>query len=162
MKTFLMFRNRDFDLKQDLPWNEQILIQDLELKTLFDTMAQGDEFLFNVAKEAILSSLNDIDEILYRQYILKDCLKNPSVVRNIYNITVETIENERRNFWSIFSNYSGSILHSSIEMMQMYLDMLKKLRNVADENAHNFETEGFKSLFSMLKKELNDEYILKV
>ncbi|KAA5808386.1 MutS-related protein [Thermoanaerobacterium thermosaccharolyticum] len=159
MKTFLLYKNRDFDMKQELPWNEQMLIQDLGLNAVFDAMAQGDEFLYDVAYKVILTSLNDIDEILYRQDILRDCLKNPSVVRTIYGIAVETIENEKKNFWSIFSSYPSSILHSSIELMYMYIDMLKKLRNVAEGNIHNFHSDGFKSLFSMLQRELNDEYI---
>jgi DNA mismatch repair ATPase MutS len=146
-------------MKQELPWNEQMLIQDLGLNAVFDAMAQGDEFLYDVAYKVILTSLNDIDEILYRQDILRDCLKNPSVVRTIYGIAVETIENEKKNFWSIFSSYPSSILHSSIELMYMYIDMLKKLRNVAEGNIHNFHSDGFKSLFSMLQRELNDEYI---
>ncbi|MDK2806269.1 MAG: hypothetical protein PWQ94_1433 [Thermoanaerobacterium sp.] len=159
MKTFLLYKNRDFDMKQDLPWNEQMLIQDLGLNAVFDAMAQGDEFLYDVAYKVILTSLNDIDEILYRQDILRDCLKNPSAVRTIYGIAVETIENEKKNFWSIFSSYPSSILHSSIELMYMYIDMLKKLRNVAEGNIQNFHSDGFKSLFSMLQRELNDEYI---
>ncbi|SNX54801.1 DNA mismatch repair protein MutS [Thermoanaerobacterium sp. RBIITD] len=159
MKTFLLYKNRDFDMKQELPWNEQMLIQDLGLNVVFDAMAQGDEFLYDVAYRVILTSLNDIDEILYRQDILRDCLKNPYVVRTIYGIAVETIENEKKNFWSIFSSYPSSILHSSIELMHMYIDMLKKLRNVAEENIHNFDSDGFKSLFSMLQKELDDGYI---
>ncbi|WHE06290.1 DNA mismatch repair protein MutS [Thermoanaerobacterium thermosaccharolyticum] len=159
MKTFLLYKNRVFDMKQELPWNEQMLIQDLGLKAVFDAMAQGDEFLYDVAYKVILTSLNDIDEILYRQDILRDCLKNPSVVRTIYGIAVETLENEKKNFWSIFSSYPSSILHSSIELMYMYVDMLIKLRKIAEENIDNFESEGFRSLFSMIQKELNDEYI---
>jgi DNA mismatch repair ATPase MutS len=41
----------------------------------------------------------------------------------------------------------------------MYVDMLIKLRKIAEENIDNFESDGFKSLFSMLQRELNDEYI---
>ncbi len=80
MKAFLMFKDCDFGLKGKLPWNEQALIQDLELNTLFHAMALGDEFLFEVAKKTVLSGLsNDLNTILYRQDILKDCLKNPGL-----------------------------------------------------------------------------------
>ncbi|WP_231293826.1 hypothetical protein [Thermoanaerobacterium thermosaccharolyticum] len=79
MKTLLLYKNRNFDMNQELPWNEQILVQDLGLNVVIDVMAQGDEFLYDVAYKVILTSLNDIDEILYRQDILRDCLKNPSV-----------------------------------------------------------------------------------
>lgn len=78
MNVFLMYRDRDFNLQGELPWNEQSLTRDLDLNTLFDAMAQGDDFLFEVAKRAVLSGLdNDMETILYRQDILKDCLKMP-------------------------------------------------------------------------------------
>ncbi|MDI6619785.1 MAG: DNA mismatch repair protein MutS [Clostridiales bacterium] len=163
MNVFLMYKDHDFDLQRKLPWNEQILTQDLELDTLFDAMASGDKFLFEVANKAVLSGLNnDLDTILYRQNILKDCLKNSSIVRDIYDIAVESIESEKKNYWGLFSNYPSSILHRSIEVLQMFMDMLKKLRTIADEHADKFESEGFTAFFAMLKKELGDEYFESV
>jgi DNA mismatch repair ATPase MutS len=154
-----MYKDHNFDLQQKLPCNEQILTQDLELDTLFNAMALGDKFLFEVAKKAVLSGLNnDLGTILYRQNILKDCLKNSSIVRNIYDIAVESIENEKKNYWGFFSKYPEFILHRSIEVLQMFMDMLKKLRTIAEEHADKFESEGFTAFFAMLKKELGDEY----
>ncbi len=57
MKAFLMYKDQDFDLQRRLPANEQALIQDLALNTLFDAMALDDEFLLEVANKAVLSSL---------------------------------------------------------------------------------------------------------
>jgi len=72
MQVFYLYQNRDFNLQQKLPWNNEALAQDLELKTLFDTMALGDEFLYEVAMKAIFSGLdNDVDTIIYRQNICK-------------------------------------------------------------------------------------------
>jgi DNA mismatch repair ATPase MutS len=162
MKAFLMYRDRDFDPQRKLPSNEQALTQDLELNTLFNAMALGDGFLFEVAKKAVLSSINDVDTILYRQNILKDCLKNSSIVRDIYDLAVETIESERKNYWGIFRDYPAAILHRSIQVLQMFVGMLKKLKNVADEHADEFESEGFTAFFAMLNKELGDEYFASV
>ena len=164
MKAFLMYKDQDFDLQRKLPSNEQALTQDLELNTLFNAMALGDKFLFEVAKKAVLSGLNDdLDTILYRQNILKDCLKNPSIVRDIYDIAVESIESEKRALvCASISKYPGSILSRSIEMLQMFVGMLKKLKNIADEHADKFESEGFTAFFAMLKKELDDEYFASV
>jgi len=158
MKAFLMYKDRDFDLQRRLPPNEQALTQDLELKTLFDAMAVGDEFLFDVARKAVLTGPNDdLDTILYRQDILKDCMKNPSVIRDIYNIALESIES-RRNLWGFFTKYPSSILHSSMEVLHVLMELLKKLKSISDEHADEFESEGFVAFFAMLNKELSDEY----
>ena len=163
MKAFLLFKDQDFDLQQKLPANEHTLTQDLELNTLFNAMALGDKFLLEVARIAVLSSLNDLDAILYRQDILKDCLKNPDIVRELYAIPVEAMETKRKNYWSWgVSSYPSSILHSSVEILQMFVDRLRKIRIIADEYAGKFESEGFTALFAMLKKELSDEYLTSI
>jgi DNA mismatch repair ATPase MutS len=163
MKTFLMYRDQDFDLQRSLPWNEQALTQDLELNTLFSAMALGDDFLFDVAKKAVLSSINnERDTILYRQNILKDCLKNPSVVREIYDVAVEAIERKKGTYFGIFTRHPGGILSDSIKVLQILTGELKKLRNIADEHADKFNSEGFTTFFSMIKKELTDEYFVDI
>ncbi|WP_243119701.1 MutS-related protein [Pelotomaculum propionicicum] len=153
-----MYKDRDFDLKGELPSNRQALTQDLELSTLFKSMALGDDFLFEVAKKAVLSGLNNLDTILYRQNILKDCLNNPSIIRDIYDITIESIERKKKTYFGFFNRYPSSILHSSIDVLQIFVDILKKLRIIADAHADKFASEGFRLFFTMLKKELGDEY----
>jgi DNA mismatch repair ATPase MutS len=160
MKAFLMYRDRDFDLQQKLPWNAEALTQDLELETLFNAMSLGDEYLFEVAKTAVLGGVNnDPETIKYRQSILKDCLKNSAVVRDIYQIPIEAINNKKKHWYSIFSSYPSAVLSNSTEMMQMFVGLLIKLRNIADDNADKFESEGFSRFFSMIQKELEDEYL---
>ena len=158
MKAFLMYKDHDYDIHRKLPSNEKALTQDLELNTLFNAMAPGDRFLFDVARKAVLSSLNDLDTILYRQNILQDCVKNSSIVRHIYNIAAESIENKRKHYWGLSNRYPSSTLHYSREVLKMFVDQLRKLKNIADEHADRFESEGFIAFFAMLEKELNDEY----
>ena len=163
MKAFLMYKDGDFDLQRELPPHAQALTQDLELNTLFNAMALGDKFLFEVAKKAVLSGLHtDLDTILYRQNILQDCLNNPSIVRDIYTIAVESIESEKKQFLGFLSKYPDSLLRRSIQVLQMFVGMLKKLKQIADEHADQFESEGFTAFFAMLNKELGDEYFASV
>ena len=162
MKAFLMYKDRDFDLQRELPPNEQALTQDLALNTLFEAMALGDNFLFEVARKAVLSSLNDPDSILYRQNILKDCLKNSSIVMDIYNVAIESIENKKKHWWGLSSRYPSSILYGSVEALKMFVGQLKKLRNIADENADKFDSEGFARFFAMLRRELSNEYFARI
>ncbi len=164
MKAFLMYGDRDFDPKCALPWNEAALTQDLELETLFGGMARGDRFLFEVAKVTLLCGLeNDLDTIVYRQNILWDCLRNPGVVRAIYDVAVAAIEGEKGSYWSFFgSKYPGGILHRAIEALQMFVTMLKKLKDIAGEHAGKFESKGFQDFFAMLQRELDPAFFARI
>ncbi|MGA7144378.1 MAG: hypothetical protein WBY47_07705 [Desulfobacterales bacterium] len=163
MKTFLMYKDRDFNLQQKLPANEEALMQDLELETLFNAMALGDAFLFEVAKKAVVGGMNtDLETIRYRQRILKDCLKNSATVRDIYQIPIESMKNKKKHWYSIFSSSPGAVLANATELMQMFVGLLIKLRHIADENADKFESEGFARFFEMICKELEDEYLADI
>jgi len=161
MKAFLMYENRNFDPQQELPFNEQTLTDDLELNTLFAAMADGDEFLFEIAKKAVFSSLNDPDAIRYRQDILKDCIENFSVVKNIYKIAVDAIEREKKVYFGFFSKYPGAILSRSIEVMQMFLEMLEKLKKEAGY-ADRFASKGFTAFFAIINKEFDADYFARI
>ncbi len=163
MKVLLMHPVQDFDSQPVLPENEADLSQDLELGTLLDAMATGDSRVWNVAKAAIFSGLSmDATTILYRQEILKDCLNHPAVIRRMYGLVVTTIEKERKNFWGIFRDYPSAILHRSVDVMQMFLENLRELRSLADEQAPRFHSGGFLRFFDMLRAELGDDYLAMI
>jgi DNA mismatch repair ATPase MutS len=163
MRAFLMHRDRDFDLHQTLPWNERALTQDLELNMLLQAMGGNDEFLLDVARKALLSGLqNDVDTILYRQEVVKDCLKNPGVVKELYDLMVETIERSKKQWWGISSHYPSSMLYSSIDLLEFSLGMLGKLKGIAEEMVSRFDSEAFTALFAMLRKELSNEYLASI
>jgi hypothetical protein len=158
-----MYPDRDFSLQQELPRHTEALTQDLELDTLLRAMAGEDEFLLNVARAALFSGLqNDIDTVLYRQEIVRDCLKHPAVVRQLYDLAVEAIERERKRYFGFFSHYPAAILHGSIDLLQMFIGMLRKLKGITDAQAGRFESRGFTALFAMLQKEFSDEYFARV
>jgi MutS domain V len=158
-----MYRDRDFDLQRKLPPNAEALAQDLELNTLFGAMARGDEFLLQVARQAVLSGLHDdLETILYRQQILKDCLWNTSVVNAIYDIAVESIEGKKEHHYGYFTRYPSGILRGAGDLLQMFMGLLRKLRRIADDDSVNFGSNGFATFFTMLKTELTDEYFASI
>ena len=69
MKAYLMFRDRDLNPNPEFSFHKEILIQDLALHTLFNAMAIDQADLFDVVSKVVLSSLTQVDEILYRQSI---------------------------------------------------------------------------------------------
>jgi len=162
MRVFLLYPDQDFDLQRELPLNEAALTQDLELNRLFNAMARGDRFLYEVAQKTVLSSLRSPDPIRYRQDILKDCLKNPAIVRNIYDLAVDSIESKKKHYYWFSGRYPSSTLHTSVEMLQTFVGFLKDLKNIADEQAANFASAGFTQFFAMLEHELSDDYFALV
>ncbi len=150
------------ELQQVLPWQEATLRQDLGLDIVVGAMAQGDKFLFEVAQVALLSSLTELDAIRYRQDIYRDCAKNPQIVRDMYQLAIDGIEGERKNYWSFFARQPSGILHRAVEVLQMFVGVLKQLRAISDQHRHKFRSEGFSNLLAMLQSELSDEYFVEI
>jgi len=139
--------------------NDAILTQDLELETLWNAMAVGDEFLFEMAKRAVLSPLTDPHAIIYRQQVLRDCLEHPEILRQLYGLAVEALEGERKvgGLWHAIR--PDSILSRSVQMLKLHVDVLKRLRQIADNQTATFRSEGFTRFFAMLRAELADDYL---
>ena len=125
-------------------------------------MALGDQFLFDVARAAVLSSLDDPRAIAYRQEILRDALELPAVVREMYHVAVEAIHAERKIYFGISSQSPDTILHRSVQVLEIFVMMLKRLRQIADSHARTFHSEGLVELFGILSAELDDEYFQTV
>jgi hypothetical protein len=112
-----------------------------------------------VAKKAILTSSDlDGETIRYRQDILQDCLRNPSVVREIYRLPLESIGKKRGSWMGIYTSYPGGILASANELLRMFVGLLRKLKKLADDHAHSFQSQGFRTFFAMIQQELDDDY----
>jgi DNA mismatch repair ATPase MutS len=155
-------RDRQSGSEAPPPTPDDVLAQDLELDTLWRAMAAGDEFLFETAKRAVLSSLTDPAAIEYRQGVLRDCLAHPAIVRHIYELAVEALENERQAGLPWHTDRPASILHRAVQILTLQTDVLRRLRQIADEHAPTFRSEGFTRFFAMLKSELADDYLQTV
>ena len=103
-----------------------------------------------------------MDAIRYRQQILADCLKHPAVVRALYQLAVKGVETKRdaRFYW--FRDSPDSVLQKSIGMLGLLADGLGQVRQLADENASRFDSEGFTRLFTALRQKLDEEYLQAV
>jgi len=161
MKTLLMHRDRNFDWQRELPAQAENLIQDLGLQVLFKVMSGGDEFLLQVVQRGVLWSLTEPEAIVYRQQALSDCLDHPAIVRAIYDLTVETLVAKKKIFgW--FSHTPEQNLRYAVQVLELLVRMLKRLRQTALENRTLFKSPAFKRFFAMLVEELDDEYFAAI
>jgi DNA mismatch repair ATPase MutS len=151
------------DIPSAPPTTHEVVAQDLELETLWRAMAAGDDFFYETAKRVVLTSLVEPEEIVYRQRVLADCLEHPEVVRQIYELTIEALESERKAGGGVWQGARPDmILHRSVQVLKLHVDVLKRLRRVAEEQAESFGSEGFTRLFTMLREELADDYLQSV
>jgi hypothetical protein len=164
MKVHLLYPDRDFDFDAGLPDGHEDLIQDLELATLLQAMAAGDKFLSQVSAKVLLTCLEDPEEIRYRQRVLTDCLPYPEVIRQMYAVATSALE-DKRHLWGGYggayqnasSNLSGAVSH-----LDAYVARLRQLRQITDDHADKFRSDGLRALFATLRRELDDEYFEEI
>ncbi len=164
MKAYLLYQDRDFDFGAGLPPGHEDLIQDLELAIVLEAMAAGDKFLAEVSAKVLLTCLHDPQAIRYRQRVLADCLAHPQVIREMYAVAAGALE-DKRHLWGRYggsyqnasSNLSGAVSH-----LEAYVARLRQLRQIADDHAGKFRSDGMRTLFSTLHRELEDEYFEEI
>src|ERR1700689_4310747 len=104
MKVFLMHKDHDLDRGGTLPPQPEVVTQDLELGAVLAAMAAGDQFLLAIARRVLLCSLADPREIAYRQDVLADVTAHPDVVRDVYDLAVAAIAEEKQHFFPLTSS----------------------------------------------------------
>ena len=164
MKVYLLYSGRDFDWSARLPFGHEDLIQDLELATLLEAMADSDKFLFETSGKVLLAGVGDPQDICYRQRVLVDCLAQPEVIRQMYAVAVAALA-DKRHLWGGYggtyqnpsSNLSGAVSH-----LEAYVARLRQLRQIADDHAGKFRSDGLQALFATLRRDLDDEYFEEI
>ena len=162
MKAYLMFKDKNFVLDDNGMYNSIVTLDDLEIESVLKYASDSDALIHNVLKKSLANPLLDLDEIKYRQEVLKDSLDNPEIVRDLYQICVDTL-NKIKKYW--FGSGSGSLSNtyvSALDHLSYFIEGLKGLREIADKHSNKFKSIGFINLFNDLKEELSNEYLAKV
>lgn len=160
MKAHLLYPDRDFDVQpMPLP-NEADLVHDLGVEPLLTAMAAGDDLVHDVARAVLLHGVTDAGVIVHRQRVLADALAHPDLLRDMYAVTEETIELKRRRFWFGSGNRSpGHIVSQSVDVLDMLMDQLAKLRTIAETRRDEVTSAGMTTLLDTLRAELDDQFV---
>lgn len=164
MKAHLLFKDRDFPADATLPWNHDDLVRDLELQVLLEAMANGDRFLFDVAQRVLLTAVDDLETIIYRQQVLADGIAHPDAFREMYELAAAALE-DRRSIWSGYGrSYQSpqSTLTGAVSHLKAYVSRLHELRRIADAHGEAVESEGMQNFLSTLQDQLSDDYFAEV
>jgi MutS domain V len=161
MKVRLLQPERDAAFEPRLPPKMTMMIEDdLELRTLYEAMAAGDEFLREVVAKVVPASLRDPAVIEYRQHVLADCMANPETVRQMYAIAADAVEVRRKVFLGgMLFRDPEAILRRSVRILELLVANLKQLRAVCDRHTADFTSAGFRQLLAMIAEQLSDDYL---
>lgn len=159
MKVHLMYRNRYFNMNDPITQDQKTLTRDLGIEGILDVMANQDEFIFDVCNHAFFLNLKDRSAILYRQEVLKDCIKNPEIIRTMYDLVSEAMVEKKKQYWNFSSSFRSSRLSGSVDLLQLFMTYFLCLKDVAENEDRKFESEGFKTFLMMLRENLDDAFI---
>jgi DNA mismatch repair ATPase MutS len=162
MKTYLLFADHDLPADPQLPWNADALIDDVELRPLIYAMADGDKFLAETAQRLLLESLTSIEEIRYRQDVLRDCIAQEPIVRELYDLAVDAITREKKIFGWMSTRSPAAVLQHALEALELFASILRTLRTIAEEHRAQFTSAGFDRFFEMTLHELDDDYFAEI
>lgn len=148
MKTNLLYVNpgqekcHPYSMKDDM-------IKDLNLDLVFREMAKNDEFLLGVAKSTVMIPLKNKKDIVYRQGIMKDCLKNRDEVESLYEQISRTmkqiesfkerVERQRKGGGTLSRTAE---IYTSLEALVILLNGLTELKNQIAKQTGRFQSEG--------------------
>lgn len=162
MRVRLMHPDHECDLGTPPPdWANEIEA-DLGIADLIAAMAQGDQFLHEVARSALVQPLTDPDAIAYRQDVLADCVDHLDSVTPPYGLATEAMHVERQILMGWNPNKPRIRLHRSRACMVGYVDLLRRLRDEADAHADEFTSSGMRGFFTSVRSELADDYLADV
>lgn len=159
MRVRLMYPNKDFSLDSPPSNLDQALATDLGLGSVVEAMGAGDPELTSAAHAALRSMLTDVDVVRYRQQILEDCIANGSVVKEAYELAVQTLASQRGALLlGTFGRTPGSTLYRGLELARIVDTSLRRLRAIADQYANSFRSNAFQAFFKMIHDELTEDF----
>lgn len=150
MNTFLLYRDMDWKSPEKY-FDYSSIVQDLSLHILFrmgsrkviyerdmvKEISATDPFLQETMKQVMGVSLHTPEEILYRQNIVKDCIRHESFVRAVYEEVTELLREwghlgrqERKRTGS--RNPVGDLM-MDIQVLNLFLKGLTKLRTLFEQ-----------------------------
>lgn len=157
MRPGLLFRDRDLALGA-LAEPDPDLVADLGLGTLFGAMARGDRDLAEVARRVVPAGLATVDDIAYRQAVVRDALAAPAMVRDLHAIAVDAIDAERR-VWGGSLRNAELVLDRAAEVLGLFLESFRALRRLELAYGATVTSPGFRAFFASVASEFDDAFL---
>ncbi len=155
MRPRLLHPDEDLDLDHPVPSNAHELLRDLGLDDLVAGMAAGDTTIAEVARHTLLTSLTDPAVIGYRQAVLRDALAHPELLRTLHRLAEGALLREQHVYHGLVSN-PGSVLKRATEVLELALEDLRRLRDLAARYVDEVRSPALTALFTTLRDQFDE------
>jgi hypothetical protein len=159
VKVRLMHADKDFEADRPLAAESAAVVEDLGLDQVLAAMADGDTFVLEVAKAAVLSPLAEADEIVYRQQVLADFLAHPDFARRLYSLAHEAVQSHKKMTFRSSNPPPESLRYYSVQSLELFVGHLARVRQLAEEHAPGLASPALVRLCSTISGELDDVYL---
>ena len=151
-------RNAQWGAPEDPLWEDRC--RDLHLTSVVMAMGSGDPHISEICRQILNSPLKTREEILYRQEILKDCIRDPQTMERIYEICAEAEENRKNTWCRLTSPHLTTVYSSAEDLLKIYMEALVEIRKTLETG--EFHSQGLQKLKDLLTKELSDAYLAQI
>ena len=142
MKAFLMYAGRDFDIGADLPDSAPRSSRTSGWRPCSTPCPAVTSSCSRWPGAACSPACRTPQAIAYRQHVLADCLEHAAVVRQMYDVAVEAVLGSKRIYRGIFARSPDATLRWSIEALQLFTGLLRRLRQIADYPCRGLPLRG--------------------
>jgi hypothetical protein len=160
MRVRLLFAAGDPPETIALPVHSADLRRDLDLDTVVEAMAGGDDLVRDVCLGRLLADPISIPDVRYRQEILTDFLAHPDQARALFRLACDAAEVKRRIRVGLFNrDHPTWILRSAVSILSELTRSLKGLREFSQTNRRTLASRGLQQLFDAIDTDLDDDYL---
>ncbi len=161
MKVSLLFKDKAMDWKKSHKVDN--CFDDFKFTVLLDAMADGDRLIYDCSEKVMMCRLTSKEQILYRQNVLKDCIRNQELILKLYEILTgvmkDTIQNKK---YIKLNDYPSVVLSDSKEKLRYYMDKYMLIGKTMEENESRFYSEGFISFIKDFKEKVRPGFLQKM
>lgn len=147
-----------------VPFKSDVL-QDLCLNKVLEMMAKNDRFVFNACKNVLLEPQTNLENIVYRQCGIKDCIKNKKTIFSLYNTVAEVVTDmvNYKDRMKKKGNPSPAIrVIDSISMLDLLAGGLEKLKAEITNTYGHFQSSNFTVFYDDFLKEFDPNFMQMV
>ncbi len=174
MKAYLLYEDKEW-VNTNSYFDTQSIIQDLGLRILYmmaarEVIKEGDKvkaigapdlWIEETMKRIMMVPLETEKEILYRQELLKDCLKEPEFIIELYRISKEVLKRwddlGRRTKEKITSKNNLANLITDIHILQLFVQTLGEIKALFQKYDGRLEAAGWLALRNRLDEVFSDK-----